>query len=70
MLGVSRARVTQVLHLLDLAPETTEAIVTLGDPLPGPIVSERTLRPLLDLPPELQKRALQAVLQGSGTVSR
>jgi hypothetical protein len=70
MLGVLRARVTQVLRLLDLAPETTEAIVALGDPLPGPIVSERMLRPLLELPSELQERALQAALQSTGTVSR
>jgi hypothetical protein len=61
--------VTQVLGLLHLAPDVLEALAALGDPLPRPIVSERMLRPLLDLPPELQERALQAVLQSAGTVS-
>ncbi|MCL4544998.1 MAG: hypothetical protein M1118_10450, partial [Chloroflexi bacterium] len=51
-LGVSRARVTQVLGLLELAPEVLEAIVGLGDPLSTPVVTERSLRPLLKLPVE------------------
>ena len=59
-LGVSRARVTQVLGLLDLAPAVVRSVVALGDPLPGPSISERMLRPLLKLPPEEQRRALQA----------
>lgn len=57
-LGVSRARVTQVLALLALAPEVLAAIAALGDPLPRPIVSERMLRPLLELPAEEQRRIL------------
>src|SRR5581483_2677370 len=59
MLGVTRARVTQVLALLDLAPEVLDAIVALGDPLPRPIISERMLRPLLNLPAEEQRHAMK-----------
>lgn len=60
-LGVSRARVTQVLGLLELAPEVLEAIVGLGDPLSTPVVTERSLRPLLKLPVEEQERALTVI---------
>lgn len=38
-LGMTRARVTQVLGPLDLAPEVVEALAALGDPLPKPIVT-------------------------------
>jgi hypothetical protein len=31
-----------------------EAIIALGDPLPQPVLSERMLRPLLNLPAEVQ----------------
>ena len=58
-LGRSRARVTQVLGLLELTPEVVEALAALGDPLPKPIVTERGLRSLLGLPAEEQKLALQ-----------
>jgi transcriptional regulator with XRE-family HTH domain len=55
-LGVTRARVTQVLRLLDLAPEVSHDLTRLGDPLPCKVVSERALRPLVDLPLREQKR--------------
>ncbi len=51
-LGVSRARVTQVLRLLELAHEAQEIVVALGDPLPKSAVSVRMLRSLLKLPAE------------------
>ena len=58
---MSRARVSQVLGLLEqLAPEVLTAIATLGDPLSGPIVSERMLRPLVKLPADEQKQILHA----------
>lgn len=60
-LEVTRARVTQVLGLLDLAPEVIQAIATLGDPLPRPIVSERMLRPLLTMSAGEQKDTLEGV---------
>ncbi len=59
--------VTQVLGLLDLAPEVVEIVLGLGDPLSTPVVTERSLRPHLKLPVEEQGRALAAIseLQGS-----
>jgi len=60
-LGVSRARVTQVLGLLDFVPEVLEAVIGLGDPLSGPFVTERRLRPLLKLPAEEQGRVLRVI---------
>jgi hypothetical protein len=42
--GVSRARVTQVLNLLKLPNEIIEKVIILGDPLTKPIVTERNLR--------------------------
>ncbi len=54
-LGVTRARVTQMLGLLDLTPEVLEAMAALGDPLPKPIVTGRGLRSLLSLPATEQK---------------
>ncbi len=64
-LGVSRARVTQVLRLLKLAPEVLEALADLGDPLPTPIVTERKLRPIVNLPVEEQRREVNVILLGS-----
>ena len=63
-LGVSRTRVTQVLGLLELAPEAVDAVAGLGDPLPGPIVTERMLRRLRTLPSAGQLHALAAVSRG------
>jgi hypothetical protein len=60
-LGVTRARVTRVLGLLDLAPEVVHAVAALGDSLPRPIVSERRLRAVLTLPAGEEKRALAGV---------
>jgi len=64
-LGVSRARVTQVLRLLRLAPEVLEVLVSLGDPLSDPIVTERKLRPILNLPAEEQRWRVDVILSGS-----
>ena len=38
-LRVTRARVTQVLSLLALAPEVAQALAALGDPLSKPIIT-------------------------------
>jgi hypothetical protein len=45
--GVSRARVTQVLNLLKLPREIIEKAITMGDPLTKPNVTEHNLRLLL-----------------------
>jgi hypothetical protein len=61
-LRVSRARVTQVLRLLKLTPKVRKTIAALGDPLPAPVVTERSLRPIIDLPPCEQLQEIQAMI--------
>ncbi len=61
-LGVLRARVTQVLGRLELAPEVAHASAALGAPLPRPIISERRLRPLLKLSMGQQLPALRTLI--------
>jgi len=58
-LGVSRARVTQVFSMLDLAPDVVSAVGNFGDPLPEPMVGERRLRLLTGLPLDEQRRVWQ-----------
>jgi len=65
-IGVSRARVTQILRLLKLCPEALGVVATLGDPLPSPIVTERCLRPIVELPVEEQRRWINGILRGAG----
>lgn len=62
-LGVSRARVTQVLRLLDLDPQVVAAIVALGGPLPRRVITERALRPFVDLPLDLQRTKVSDLLR-------
>ena len=52
--GVTRARVTQVLALLRLAPEIQQRILKLPPTTASRALSERSLRPLIDLPPARQ----------------
>lgn len=46
--GVSRARVNQMLRLLKLPPEVQETVARMGDPLTSRKITERKLRSLLD----------------------
>ena len=58
-LGVSRARISQVLGTLDLAPDVLELL----EQQPGPgNVSARALRGLKGLPPESQNEQLAMLL--------
>jgi hypothetical protein len=66
-LGVTRARVTQVLGLLELTPEVVEALAALGDPLPKPVVTEHGLRSILKLPAKEQKHVLRGIVESPGT---
>jgi hypothetical protein len=61
-LRVSRARVSQVLRLIRLTPEVRKTIAALGDPLPTPVVTERRLRPTINLPPYEQLQKIQAMI--------
>jgi hypothetical protein len=69
-LGFSRARVTQVLHLLSLTPEVQQQLMALGDPLSSPLITERKLRPVVYLSPEEQQCWVTTVLQSSGKPRR
>jgi hypothetical protein len=60
MLGVSRARVTQVLALLSLPSDLQDKVKALGDPLLAPPpVSEKALRRLVPLAVDQQREAMQ-----------
>jgi len=61
-LNVTRARVTQILNLLNLAPEVQEQVAALGHPLASRSVTERSLRPLLGLPTEEQKKRIHKLI--------
>ena len=61
-IGLSHARVSQVLGLLRLYPDTLDALDALGDPLYSRKVTERKLRPILNLPKEKQCTKLLKML--------
>ena len=65
-LSVSRAHVTQVLRLLDVAPAAKELIVALGDPVEGGIVGVHTLGSLAGLPAEEQERRVLRIVERTG----
>jgi hypothetical protein len=61
-LKVSRARVTQILNLLQLSPEVINIVASFGDPLQLPTITERRLRPLISLSVEQQKAQVKAII--------
>jgi ParB-like chromosome segregation protein Spo0J len=65
-LGVSRARVTQVLGLLNLSPKVLRKMSARGDPMERPVVTERQLRPLVRSKTEDQERLVTEALQRVG----
>ena len=65
-IGLSHARVSQVLGLLRLCPDAREALDTLGDPLYSRKVTERKLRPLTMLPEKEQRREVEALFKRAG----
>jgi len=66
-LGVSRARVTQVLGLLTFAPAVLQALTALGDPIPKQVVTERSLRSILKMPANKQMLAVRGILVATAT---
>jgi hypothetical protein len=71
--GVSRARVTQILNLLRLAPRVIEIVMDLGDPLPAPMVTERQLRRLINPSVQNQLKEIMTILgiaRSSGRLTR
>jgi hypothetical protein len=68
--GSARARVTQVMGLLRLAPEIQEHVLSLPDVIRRPAITERALKPIAQLPQERdQVRAFQQLLTGSGAAA-
>ena len=68
--GITRARVTQILGLLRLAPEIREKILTLPGTLHRPPLTERMLRPIGSIPDQCdQLRELHRLLLNRPTCS-
>jgi CRP-like cAMP-binding protein len=62
-MGVSRARVTQIMNLLRLDPEVQKRLVGLQDQRAVRFFSERRLRPLIQIEdPERQMREVEKML--------
>jgi ParB-like chromosome segregation protein Spo0J len=49
-IGVSPARINQLLRLLKLPPSIQQSVIGMGDPLPSRKITERKLRALLTTP--------------------
>jgi len=68
--GITRARVTQVMGLLRLAPEIQQHVLSMPEMVRRPAVTERALRPIAQLPQERdQLHAFQQLLTGSGAAA-
>jgi hypothetical protein len=59
-LGISKARVCQVLSLLKLNTDLIDAIEKMGNPMPSRIVTEKMLRKCLNFP-DMYKSILSRV---------
>ena len=57
-LGISRARVTQILNLLKLDSLIIQELEKLGDPLKSKNITERMLRPYVNKSFKVQKELL------------
>ncbi|MGB9605736.1 MAG: hypothetical protein ACP5U2_17910 [Bryobacteraceae bacterium] len=55
--GITRARVTQVMGLLRLAPEIQEYILSMSDAVRRPAITERTLRPIAQMEHRADQKA-------------
>jgi hypothetical protein len=53
--GITRARVTQILRLLRLAPEIQKHVLRLPDTDQRPSVTERALRPIAQMDPSTEQ---------------
>jgi hypothetical protein len=62
--GITRARVTQIMKLLSLAPNIQEAILALPSGIPERLVTERRLRPLVEMGQSDQRAAFHALIGG------
>ncbi len=55
--GITRARVTQVMGLLRLAPEIQQYILSMPDAARRPAITERALRPITQLDSSAEQKA-------------
>ena len=55
--GITRARVTQIMALLRLAPEIQDLILAMPEGVGRPAISERVLRPLMQLENQMDQAA-------------
>jgi hypothetical protein len=55
--GITRARVTQVMGMLQLAPEIQQHILSMSDAVRRPAITERALRPIAQLENARDQRA-------------
>jgi hypothetical protein len=63
--GTTRARVTQVMAMLRLAPEIREHILAMPESVGRPTMSERALRPITQIEdPQQQLARLRSLLGG------
>ena len=60
--GISRARITQVLQLLNLAPDVLHTIIALGGPLRSQVITERKLRFIVDRSAGEQRQEIWRIL--------
>jgi hypothetical protein len=68
--GITRARVTQVMGMLQLAPEIQQHVLSLPDMVRRPAITERALRPIAQLPQKRdQLHAFHQLLTCSGAAA-
>lgn len=66
--GITRARVTQIMGMLRLAPEIQEHILSMSETVGRPAITERALQPIGSLDDACrQKEAFETLEAGSAT---
>jgi len=63
--GITRARVTQILAMLRLSPEIREHILAMPESVGRPAISERVLRPIVQIEDLKQQQAAFGALRSS-----
>lgn len=64
--GITRARVTQIMAMLRLAPEIQEYLMAMPESVGRPAISERALRPITVLDdPASQRRRFEQLVAGT-----
>jgi len=68
--GISRARVTQIMAMLQLAPEIQQHVLSMPDALQASAITERALRPIARLDGLADQKAEFQQLSGPGRLDR